>query len=207
MAKAPLILDMTRLPKKTREEIFSVGGDPDFVEFVLAWHGVIGGEQIPFDVRSPSQTVIRRTKRRLNRYWGKIDAGEWKKILCAWRDRPKARLQKTLFKLEPKTDNPPHRPRDEGKWTAVCDLRNYFKGVTGHFEMSLIQECLGLERDYSTFNPEWERRKSWFDETEANTRLEQLTTFYHSHRDSICESLQTGIPLYDRIFSTKSSEP
>jgi hypothetical protein len=194
---------MLNLSEKRRKEILSFGGDPDFVGFVLAWHGVIGSEPVRFTDDKPSQTIIRHTKRRLQKVWGAVHHQEWKEILNEWRKRPKLILQKSLFRLEPQPEHPPHRPRDESKWIAVCDLRNYFTRATGHPKMRLIQEIMGLGRAHGTFNPEWQRRKAWFDETVAADRLEGLHTFYSFNHDRILETLTTGIPLYEQ-WSEKS---
>ncbi len=204
MAKGLVVLDMPGLSDKQRKEIVSVGGDPDFVEFVLAWHGVIRAERVPFTHDRPSQTIIRHTKRRLLRAWGSVHPKAWKEILFAWRERPKLMLHKTLFTVEPQSVTPPHRPRDTAKWTAVCDLRNYFKRVSGGPKMILIQESLGLGRAYGQFNPEWQRRKSWFGEIEATERLDKLRIYYQVNRDSIRDSLQTGIPLYERYTQKRA---
>ncbi|MCZ6799472.1 MAG: hypothetical protein O7F12_03205 [Nitrospirae bacterium] len=198
MVKASAFLDTIGLPDSLREDIVGIGGDPDFVGFVLAWHGVIGSERVPFTHDRPSQTIIRRTKRRLQKVWGHLYHKEWKNILYEWRKRPKLILQRTLFKLEPQPENPPHRSRSESKWMAVCDLRNYFKGVTGQPKMELIRRALGLGGVYGTFNPEWQRRKSWFDEKEAADRLDRLKAFYSINHERILETLKSGIPLYER---------
>ena len=194
---------MLNLSEKRRKKILSFAGDPDFVEFVLAWHGVIGSEPVRFTDDKPSQTIIRRTKRRLQKVWGAVHHQEWKEILNEWRKRPKLILQKSLFRLEPQPEHPPHRPRNESMWTAVCDLRNYFTGVTGRPKMRLIQEIMGLGSEYSKFNPEWQRRTLWFDEKVAAERLERLGKFYSLNHDRILETLTTGIPLYEQ-WSGKS---
>lgn len=190
-----------KLSDSLRKEIVSIGGDPDFVEFVLAWHGVNESELVRFTDETPSQTIIRRTKRRLGKVWGNMQHQEWKDILDVWRRRRKLLLHKTLFRLEPQAEHPPHRPRKESKWITVCDLRNYFKGVTGRQQMQLIRRALGLDGVYwtfATFNLEWQRRKAWFDETEAVDRLAKLEAFYTTNHDRVLETLQTGIPLYER---------
>jgi len=192
---------MTKLSDSLRKEIAGIGGDPDFVEFVLAWHGLIESELVRFTDETPSQTIIRRTKRRLRKVWGEMHHQEWKDILDVWRRRQKLILHKTLFRLEPKAEHPPHRPRNESKWITVCDLRNYFKGVTGRPQMELIRQALGLDGVYwtfATFNLEWHRRKTWFCETEAVDRLAKLEVFYTTNHDRVLETLQTGISLYER---------
>jgi len=201
MVKGAGIVDMSKLSDSLRKEIVSIAGDPDFVEFVLAWHGVIESELVRFTDETPSQTIIRRTKRRLLRVWGKMHHTEWKDIRDVWHRRKKLILHKTLFRLEPQAEHPPHRPRDESKWRAVCDLRNYFTGVAGRPRMELIRQALGLDGVYwtfATFNQEWQRRKAWFGQTEAVDRLAKLETFYSTHHARILETLQTAIPLYER---------
>jgi len=69
--------------------------------------------------------------------------------------------------------------------------------------MLLIQEIMGLGRAYEEFNPEWQRRKSWFDEKVATERLERLHKFYSLNHNHILETLVTGIPFYEQ-WSQKS---
>ena len=198
MVKGFWFLDMSKISTHVRHEIVSFGGDPDFVEFVLAWHGLIGAELIRFTDDQPTQTMIRRTKRRLQKVWGARYHQEWKEILGEWRKRPKLILHKTLFRLEPQPPSPSHRPRNESKWMAVCDVRNYFTEITGRPNMRLIQEIMGLGRAYGTFNPEWARRKDWFGEIEAAERLKRLKVFFAANHSRILGTLKTGLPFYEQ---------
>ena len=57
-----------------RKEIENMKADPDFVEFVMAWHGVIGATEVPFTAEKESPAYQRRIKR-----WTQRDYGtEWR---------------------------------------------------------------------------------------------------------------------------------
>lgn len=196
MAKAHAFLDITGLPENLRNEIVGIGGEPDFVEFVLAWHGMIGSGRQPFTDERPTVTVIKRIKRRLQKIKGKDLGQEWKAIRYEWRRRPKLILRRTLFKLEPLPENPSHRPRQEAQWKAVCDLRAYFLQANGQPKMELIRGIIRFSGVYWEFNAEWQRRKSWFSEAETADRLERLTTFFTYNHNRVIESLRKGTPLY-----------
>lgn len=198
MVKARAILDIRPLSVDLCEEIEVMGGDPNFVKFVLAWHGVLGFERMPFPLEPPSHTAKRRIKRRLQKAFGQTQPSEWKDILFEWRRRPTLRLKRTLFKLEPLAEPPPHRARQDAKWRAVCDLRNYFRQQTGQPKMYLIEQIMDFQGMYWQFNAEWQRRKSWFCEQEAKDRLDLLITFFTCHHHRILTALETGIPLYEQ---------
>ena len=198
MAKDPRILDTPVLPLDLKETIRSLGGDADFVKFLLCWHEVHGIQTISAPFESTSPTKKRRVKRRLEKAFTFFSPSYWKEILLEWRRRPKRQFRRALFSFGPEPDRPAHRPRKEGKWMAVADLRAYFLQLTGKTQMGLIQEITNVQGEYLSFTAEWGRRTSWFDEQETIDRLDKLRTFFAANHSRILNTLQTGIPLYEQ---------
>ncbi len=193
-----------------RKEIKGMKAEPDFVEFVMAWHGVIGGTDVDLTAEKESAAYQRKIKR-----WTQRDCGtKWQ---FYWRvisnDCCKARrqivLQKHLFKMEPRGPNPNHRRRNEAIWSAVFDLRNYFEKKSGRPHMGLIGRLFFPKEQEVTFHGEWQERKDWFKDEKGDERLESLELFYSHHHDRIIETLRTGIPFYakwESVVSVNSSD-
>src|SRR5215831_9480533 len=122
-----------------RKEIEKTKADPEFVEFVMAWHGVIGATtDVPFAEETQSTAYQKKIKRWTKRDFGTKWKFYWKVILHeCWKLRREMVLERNLFKLEPRGANPSHRPRNEGRWSAIFDLRNYFTKMTGRPQMRL----------------------------------------------------------------------
>lgn len=228
MAKPPSFSD-TALKKPLREEITKMGGDPDFIWFIIEWCG--GDSRIEdFMKEKYSEAYLKRLKNKI-----KKDIGEnWKSVdndvknECL-RPRKKLKLKKSLFRLEPLTPNPSNRPPHYEKWLTVFYLREYFKKITGKPNMGLITKILlphKDDKDYNPFNSEWYRRSEWFKEDNdlktslgsnnehllpiadlngnALLSIDGLIRFYQSNQDKIIKALETGRPLYGE-FMTKVS--
>jgi hypothetical protein len=180
-----------------REDIEDMEADPDFVAFVMAWHGVTGATEVPFTVEKESAAYQKKIKR-----WTQRDCGTqwrcyWKVIVeeC-WKVRRKMVLQRNLFRMEPRASNHNHRRRDEGRWNAIYDLRNYFISIDKRPHMGLLGALFYPDQLEDTFTKEWDERKSWFEKEKGAERLEKLQLFYTCHHDRIQETLRTGIPFY-----------
>jgi hypothetical protein len=180
-----------------REEIEELKADPDFVAFVMAWHGVIGATDVPFTAEKESPAYQRKLKRWTQRDWGTDWRFYWKVISNeCWKTRRQIVLQKNLFTMEPRGPNPNHRRRNEAVWNAVFDLRNYFEKMSGRPHMGLLRRLFFLKALEVTFHGEWNDRKDWFKDEKGAERLEQLERFYQPNRVRIQETLRTGIPFY-----------
>jgi len=191
-----------------RKEIEGIKADPDLVEFVLAWHGVIGGTDVPFTAEKESDAYQRKIKRWTQRDWGIEWWWYWKVISNeCWKARRQIVLKKNLFKMEPRGPNPNHRPRNEAIWNAVFDLRNYFEKKTGRPQMGLLGRLFFPKEQEVTFHGEWHDRKDWFKDENGHERLEQLEHFYTCHHDRIIETLRTGIPFYAKWESAAPISP
>jgi hypothetical protein len=191
-----------------RKEIKKMKADPDFVAFVMAWHGVIGATEVPFTTENESQAYQRKIKRWTQRDWGTEWRWYWKVISNeCWKTRRQIVLQKNLFKMEPRGPNPNHRPRNEALWNAVFDLRNYFITIDARPHMGLLGRLFYPNQDEDTFSGERHERKDWFKGEKGLERLEQLERFYAHHHDRIIETLRTGISFYAKWESASPVSP
>jgi hypothetical protein len=180
-----------------REDIEDMEADPDFVAFVMAWHGVTGATEVPFTVEKELAAYQKKIKRWTQRDCGTQWQWYWKVIVeeC-WKVRRKMVLQRNLFRMEPRGLNPNHRPRNEAIWSAVFDLRNYFEKKCGRPHMGFLGRLFFPKELEVTFHGEWHERKEWFKDEKGDERLERLELFYTHHHDRIIETLRTGIPFY-----------
>jgi hypothetical protein len=187
-----------------RKEIQKIKADPDFVEFVMAWHGAIGATtQLPFTQEAQSQAYQKKIKRWTKRDYGTKWKFYWKVILNeCWKVRRKLVVERNLFTLEPRGPNSNHRRPNEGRWNAIFDLRNYFTQVTGRPQMRLLGQLFYPDQEEDTFVKEWNRRKDWFKDEKGEERLTRLELFYRSNREKIREALRTGVPLYAKWESS-----
>ena len=190
-----------------RKEIEAIGADPDFVEFILAWHGEIGATtSLPFAGETQSEAYQKKIKRWTQRDFVTNWKFHWKVILNeCWHARGNIVLRRNLFKLEPHGPQEAHRPRKEGRWNAIFDLRNYFIKIDGRSHMRLLGLLFYPDQGEDTFMKEWNRRKDWFKDENGAERLQQLEHFYAHNRTRVIETLRTGIPFYAKWESNTPS--
>lgn len=190
-----------------QKEIKGMNADPDFVEFVMGWHGVIGATAVPFTTEKESSAYQRKIKRWTQRDCGTMWRGYWQMIVSEWKSRRKVVLQRNPFTMEPQAFNLNHRRRDRGRWDAIFDLRNYFISIDQRPHMRLLGLLLYPAQLEDTFKKEWNERKDWFEDEKGPERLERLEHFYAHHHDRIIETLRTGIPFYAKWESASSVSP
>jgi hypothetical protein len=183
-----------------RKEIEKINADPEFVEFVLAWHGEIGATtHVPFAEETQSEAYQKKTKRWTRRDFGIKWKFYWKVILNeCWKARHKMVLERNLFRLEPREANPNHRPPNKGRWSAIFDLRNYFIKIDKRPHMRILGQLFYPDQEEDTFVTEWNRRKDWFKDEKGEERLQRLELFYRYNRQRIRETLTTGVPFYEK---------
>ncbi len=200
MAKGHRKLD-TELDQNLSDEIRAVGGDPDFVRFLLAWNGLIWTEEVPLMPDRFSDAYLKRLKRRIKQRVGDDWKRDWNEIKNeSLKPRRKMVLRRTLFVQEPQSPNPPHRGKNIQFWSTAFDLRNYFRRLTGKPHMKLVRQILrGQSEDYVSFNSEWNKRSSSFDPKEGVARQDTFAKFYEFNRARIMEALETGLPLYTNL--------
>ena len=192
--------------RSARKAIEDMGADPVFVEFVMAWHGVIGATEVPFSTENESPAYQRKIKRWTQRDFGTTWRVDWADILNnCWKARRKMVLQRNLFKLEPRGPNLNHRPRNEDRWRAIFDVRNYFLTINKRPHMELLGALFYPNQVEDTFLKEWRKRKEWFKGENGAARLEKLELFYRHNRVRIQETLRTGLPFYAKWESKAAS--
>jgi len=186
------------MDQSIRKDIAKMGGDPDFVEFVPAWHSDSGATtSVPFAGETQSEAYRKKIKQCTQRDFGTKWKFYWKVIWSeCWNARRKIVLRRNLFSLEPRGPRAKHRPRNEGRWNAIFDLRNYFIKIDGRPHMRLLGRLFYPDQGEDTFIKEWDSRKDWFKSENGAERLEQLERFYTHNRVRILETLRTGIPFY-----------
>lgn len=190
------------------QEIEDMGADPDFVEFVMAWHGVIGATDVDFTTENESAAYQRKIKR-----WTQKDCGTgwrfyWQVIVNeCWKARRKMVLQRHLFKLEPCAPKPDRRRQSERRWNVVFDLRNYFIKIDGRPHMELLGILLYSNYLKDSFTREWHERKECFKNENGSERLKALELFYKHHHARILDTLRTRIPFYEKWEMASPSGP
>jgi hypothetical protein len=164
---------------------------------VRAWHGDIGAAEVPFTVEKDSPSYQKKLMRWTRRDFGADWKFYWRVILydCLKVQR-KMVLRRNLFTLEPRGQNPDHRPRNNARWNAIFDLRAYFEKTTGEPCMDLLRRIFYPNMKEKTFEKEWEKRQNWFKDKNKADRLGQRERFYQHNHTRILETLQTGLPFY-----------
>lgn len=188
-----------------RNEIVDMGADPDFVEFVMAWHGVIGETDVDFTTEKESAAYQKKIKRWTQRDWGTQWKFYWQVILNeCWKARRTMVLQRHLFKMEPRAPKLDRRRQSEAKWNAIFDLRTYFIKNNRRPHMKLLGTLFFPNQFEDTFTREWHDWKERFKSEKGAERLETLECFYKYHHARILDTLRTGIPFYEKWESYSS---
>jgi len=191
-----------------RNEIVDMGADPDFVEFVMSWHGVIGATSVDFTVEKESPAHQKKIKRWTQRDFGAQWKFYWQVILNeCWRARRKMVLQRGLFRMEPHAPMLDRRRQSEAKWNAIFDLRTYFIKIDARPHMKLLATLFFPNQLEDTFAREWQGWKEWFTNEKGAERLERLERFYKHHHARILDTLRTGIPFYEKWASASPVGP
>jgi len=160
----------TGLERDVEDEIRTLGGDPDFVRFLLAFTTMSPpGEELPLiparDAKDYAANLENTIKEKEGHEWKRT----WKRIRKeSVIPRLKMTLRRTLFWKSPPKPNPPHRPFNSARWQTVADLRNYFSDLTGKPKMNLVFRIVSpyVEENYIgdelSLRKEWDKRKGRF---------------------------------------------
>jgi hypothetical protein len=163
------------LTQELKKKIQVTGADPWFVEFVLAWHGLVGMSETPFTTEKEPATYQKRLKRWVQRDYGRDWRWYWRVIRDeCWKARRRIVLRRGLFKLEPRGTLTGPRQRSEAIWNAVFDLRHYFTALTGRPQMGLLGKLFFPNQDEAQFHNEWYRRKDSFKDANGSERLKRF---------------------------------
>lgn len=148
------------MDRETIKEIINIGGNPYFVRFLLAYHGLIHSEVAPFTITKWPEAQRKRTNRAIKKHFGNsaksMQAYTTRRIK---KDYLNSKILKTPFYCTPLPSNPSYRPRKDAQWVAVYHLRNYFIKFTRRPNMSLIYKIIFPDKNYFYINSEWSKRR------------------------------------------------
>lgn len=156
MAKQRQFLD--KLGPSIRDRIEALNGDPDFVEFLLAWNDLLptSGEYAPKTWPYWTTSQQRQKKRQFQKEYGPLWKEHWETIKTRARTYQPPKLRAGLFAFESSGHNRPGHPFEWKFWLAVYDVMIYFTSISGRPQWNLIA-CI-FDRS-SEIRLEWYRRE------------------------------------------------
>ena len=218
MAEPQIKLD--KLEDRVRREIRLIGGDPDFVEFLLGWYNCLSDplretRPLPFTTwRYWTTSRQKNKKRELQKQFPKDWKQQWKKIQAQAKSYVPPTFQSGLFSIDLIGPTPAHAPFARNYWLAVCDVKAYFTKVAKRPHWHLIQHILFPGKTATYAQSEWARRKKQFAHFDNAFRLNRLVRFYSRYQPVIAKVLQTRIPIwatphpeeFQRLVSLRSTD-
>ena len=202
MAERRQFLD--KLTPDVRDRVSGIGGNPDFVDFLLGWYGLLRMDPSvkemallrtktwPYWSSSRQRQVKRELKRDYGRRWKK----KWEKIQALARSYEPPKFKGGLFSIDPRGPNPPHGPFRWNFWLAVWDTKNYFTRIANRPHWDLIAEVFFPEQAFGYAQAEWAKRKARFAKLDHEESLNQVLSFYGRLEPVIMEVLKSGIPMW-----------
>ena len=197
MAEPPKNLD--RLTPELRRDVEALGGEPDFVDFVRAWYGLLD----PVEAKHPdtwqywSSSRQRQVKRELVRTYG-LQEGR-----IRWLDRQAQAksyrpplFDMDLFGMSLQDSNPAHRPFEWRWWLAFRDVKTYLMKLTGRPQWKLLAAIFFGKSTYAYAQAEWARRAVRFSRFDADAGLVNLCRLYIIFQPVILAVLETRIPIF-----------
>jgi hypothetical protein len=200
MAERREFLD--RLTPDVREHVRQIGSDPDFVDFVLGWYGLLrmdsSEREVPPITTWPywSTSRQRQEKRKLKRSHGPAWKKDWEHIKALARSYEPPRFKAGLFSIDPQGPKPAHGPFRWNFWLALCDVKNYFTRIAKRPHWDLIAEVFFPGQAFGYAQAEWAKRKGRFSKIDPDLRLNRLRTFYERFNPVILEVLMSRVPMW-----------
>ena len=116
MAERRQFLD--RLTPDVRAHVRQIGGDPDVVDFLLGWYGLLRMDPSVTEMASLktkiwpywSTTRQRQVKRELKERYGPAWKTKWEDIQASARSYEPPKFKGGLFSIDPQGPNPAHGP-------------------------------------------------------------------------------------------------
>jgi len=202
MAEHRRFLD--RLTPDVRDHVYDIGGDPDFIDFLLGWYGLLRMDTSLTDAALLriktwpywSTSRQRQEKRKLRRDYGRTWKKEWENIKACARNYEPPRFRTGLFAIDPQGPNPPHGPFQWNFWLAVCDAKNYFTRIAKRPHWDVMAEVF-----FSTHEPEyavaeWTKRSRRLSGLDHERSLNRVLSFYERFKPVILEVLKSGLPIW-----------
>ena len=202
MAERRQFLD--RLSPDVRQHVRQIGGDPDFVDFLLGWYGLLRMDPSvkemaslrmrtwPYWSTSRQRQVKRELKRRYGRTWKK----KWKDVQARARSYEPPRFRAGLFSIDPQGAKPPHGPFLWNFWLALCDAKHYFTRIKKKPHWGVIAEVFFPKHRFNYAQSEWAKRKARLSGIDHERSLNRVLSFYATFKPVILEVLKTGVPMW-----------
>ncbi len=193
----------TRVSPKLRKKLEAIKADPDCIDFLLGWYGLLPmsdhiDSRYRFfkkwrDWRAQKQ---RQRKRALQKEYGENWKKQWdeEKALASSYQSPA--IERGLFSIETRSPPKPNRPFQWRFWFAVGDIKTYLTQVSKRPNWGLIAEILFPGKKYMEAQAEWARRQESFSHFDNERRLSIALRFYEHYKPVILHVLQTGIPIW-----------
>ena len=202
MAERRQFLD--RLTPDVRAHVRQIRGDPDFVDFLLGWYGLLRidpslPEAASLKIKTwPywSTTRQRQVKRELKERYGPAWKTKWEDIQASARSYEPPQFKGGLFSIDPQGPKPPHGPFRLNFWLAVRDTKNYFRHITKRPHWNLIADVFFPKQAFSYAQAEWARRKARFAKLDHERSLNRVLSFYERFNPVILEVLKDRRPIW-----------
>lgn len=202
MAEHRQFLD--RLTPDVRAHVRQIGGDPDFVDFLLGWYGLLRMDPSLPEAASLkiktwpywSTTRQRQEKRKLQGQYPRTWKKKWKRIQALARSYEPPKFKGGLFSMDPQGPKPPHGPFRWNFWLAVRDTKNYFRRITKRPHWNLIADVFFPKQAFGYAQAEWARRKARFAKLDHERSLNRMLSFYQRFMPVILEVLKDRRPIW-----------
>lgn len=187
-----------------RKRIRALSGDPDFVEFILGWYGLLPMDPLVTERASLSTRTWpywstsqqRKVKRDLQRRHGSNWREKWKEAQTRARTYEPPRLKAGLFSIDVQGRNPAHGPFRWKFWLAVCDVKNYFTRIAKRPHWDVLAEVFFPGHTFVNAQAEWAKRKGRLSKIDHERNLRRVLCFYETYKPVILEVLKSGVPIW-----------
>jgi hypothetical protein len=202
MAERHQFLD--RLTLDVREHVRQIGGDPDFVDFLLGWYGLLQMDPSVTEMASLkiktwpfwSTTRQRQVKRELQERYGPAWEERWKEAKARARSYEPPKFKGGLFSIDPQGPRPAHGPFRWNFWLALCDVKNYFTRIAKRPHWDLIVDVFFSGQEYNYAQAEWAKRQGRLSRIDHERSLNRVLSFYTTYKPVILEVLKTRVPMW-----------
>jgi len=200
MAERRQFLD--RLTPDVREHVRQIGGDPDFVDFLLGWYGLLLMDPLLTEVLPIttwpfwSTSRQRQVKRELQRRHGPAWEERWKEAKARARSYEPPKLEAGLFAIDLHGSKPPHGQFLSNRWLALCDVKNYFTRIAKRPHWDLIAAVFFPDQTFLYAQAEWRRREERLSGIDHERSLNRVLSFHERFKPVIMEVLKSGLPIW-----------
>lgn len=202
MAERRQFLD--RLSPDVRAHVRKIGGDPDFVDFLLGWYGLLRMDPSVTEMASLkiktwpywSTTRQRQVKRELKERYGPAWKTKWEEVQASARSYEPPKFKGGLFSIDPQGPNPAHGPFRWNFWLALCDVMHYFTRVKKKPHWDVIAEVFFPKYEFNYAQSEWAKRKARLSGIDHERSLNRVLSFYKAYKPVILEVLTSRVPIW-----------